>query len=146
MDDEQRQRLLDDDLKRLNANVEAALAKRRAWMDAHMADYARFQVGETLFNMRTGELLGVVSKLYRYWASSGDNPRYDTAMNVEYEFKTPAGYFDNTSRHAGTVWVGTAAQFADQLESKARLARLRGPDGQVEWAKFFPSPEKEPTP
>lgn len=145
--DKVRRKVLDADLARLNAEVEAVLAKRRHWMDAHMADYARFQVGETLYDMQTGALLGVVSRLYRYW--DGRDPRYDTSMSIEYEFETPRkGCFDNTSRYAGLLRVGNAEDRRRHLEVELRIARRTRPDGGVDWDAAFAASatEKEPTP
>jgi hypothetical protein len=68
---------LDAELAALNAAVNDALRKRREWMDKHMTDYAKFQVGDELVDMRTGRVLGTVCELYRYWGGRDD--RYDTS-------------------------------------------------------------------
>lgn len=125
----------DAELAVLNAEVEAAIAKRKAWMDAHMVDYAKYQIGETLYDLKTGAVLGVISRLYRYWG--GRDARYDTHMSVEYEFKTPHIGYDNTSRHAGGLSFGNHEDLIREKESQLRMARLRGPDGAIEWAKLF---------
>lgn len=99
---------LDTVLALLNAEVAAAVKKRTDWMDAHMADYADVQVGEELYELATGRLMGTVSRLYRYWGTDRNNgmvrdPQYDTSMSVEYEFQPDPSkpYFDNTSRYLG---------------------------------------------
>lgn len=94
---------LDIQLDRLNQEVTEVLAKRKAWMDAHMADYAKYPIGAVLRNGRTKERLGVVTEHYRYWADR--DPRYDHQMAIEYEFNTHDNCFDNTSRHAGKLWI-----------------------------------------
>ena len=132
---EERRVALATELDRLNAEVKTAIAKRERWMDAHMPDYAKYQVGEAIYDMRSGARLGVVSRLYRYWG--GRDPQYDVSMVIDYEFKTPQGFYDNTSRHAGGLWIGTAQELTAYHESQARVARLRGPDGGIEWAKVF---------
>lgn len=98
---------LDTVLALLNAEVAAAVKKRTDWMDAHMADYADVQVGEELYELATGRLMGIVSRLYRYWGTDRNgmvrDPQYDTSMSVEYEFQPDPSkpYFDNTSRYLG---------------------------------------------
>lgn len=121
MKDEETIKRLDADLARLNDAVKHALRTRKAWMDEHMPDYAKVQVGEEIFDMRTCERLGVVTKLYRY---HGDrDPRYDTSMSIEYEFETGrsgcAIFHDNTSRHGSYFPVGTRAEVVDRLRWRA---------------------------
>jgi hypothetical protein len=115
---------LDNDLARLNKAVEAALAERKAWMDSHMPDYAKYKIGEELFDLKTGERLSVVSSYYRYW--SGHNPSLDTTMNIEYQFETSRNCFDNTSRQPARS-IGNA----EELEWKRR------PRTPVNWDKVF---------
>lgn len=90
--------VLREELKALNAEFFVAMEKRKAWMDAHMTDFARYQVGDEIFAMSNGARLGVVSKLYRYWGSDNRDPQYDTEMNIEYEYCTGNNCYDNTSR------------------------------------------------
>ncbi len=107
---------LNAELRILNAEVKSALAKRRKWMDEHMADFARFQIGETIYDSRTERKLGVISKLYRYHGEI-DNHDFDTDMHIEYEFKTSdddisirGGIYDNTSRYAGALSICTKVE------------------------------------
>lgn len=108
---------LDDELKALNAKVDAALAERKAWMDAHMKDYARWQVGEVLYNLENGSTLGTISKLYRYQAEH--NPFYDTSMSIDYEFQMSPNCFSNTSRLAGSF--GNLRELAALRKSQAEF-------------------------
>jgi hypothetical protein len=113
---------LDVELARLNQAVDDAVAARKAWMDAHMADYARFQVGEVVYDMRTGQLLGSISSLYRYHA---DDSRFDRSMSIDYQIQEPGWdncYTNTSSLHCH---VGTAEQLAESLEWDARAARER---------------------
>lgn len=76
---------LNAELAALNAEVDAVIAKRTAWMDAHMKDYATVQIGEVAYD-RDGRCYGVVAEHYRYWRNR--DPRYDTSVNVEYVFQS----------------------------------------------------------
>jgi hypothetical protein len=119
---------LSAELAALNADVGAALTKRKAWMDAHMADYARYRVGDELFDLDTGVQLGVVSRLYRYW--DGGDPFYDTSMSVQYEWLTAGGWYDNSSRQPG-LRFGNAEEYVRDSALRASHARFsaRGAPG-----------------
>ena len=111
---------LDQELKQLLAAVKQADNARKQWMDAHMADYADYQVGETLYDRDTGECVGVVSGFYRYHEK---DPRFDTCMSVEYRFSNG----DNTSRY-GTYTpyqFVNAKKLARIYEEKAKDLALR---------------------
>lgn len=114
---ERRRSELLKELEALNVEVTAVLAKRKAWMDGHMADFAKVKVGEDIYNMDTGAKLGTVSELYRYWDSQ-QNPLYDVTMDVNYQFHTGANCYDNTSRHRGCLRIGTRADV--EAEQKRR--------------------------
>lgn len=110
---------LDDELAALNAAVDEAVARRRQWMDDHMADYARYRVGEKLYDLGTGRLLGTIEKLYRYWANH--DPSMDTRMSVDYAYRTRDGFIDNTSRHGrGSYWYGNKQELLSHLERQRR--------------------------
>jgi hypothetical protein len=83
-------------LDELNASVDGAIQARTDWLDQKMAQYAKVQVGEEIYNIDTGQRLGVVSKHYRYQA--GQNKLFDTRLSISYEYETSSGCFDNTSR------------------------------------------------
>jgi hypothetical protein len=86
-------------LDQLNKAVDDAIATRKKWMDDHMVDYAKFQVGDEIYDGDTGRRLGVVTRLYRYHADR--NPLLDRHMSIDYEFCVGKNMFDNTSRHLG---------------------------------------------
>jgi len=109
---------LNAELAALNAAVDAALKARKDWMDAHMEAYSEFKVGDEIYDIRTGERMGVVSKLYRYQARH--NPIYDTSMSVDVEFTNNGWCFDNTSRYGGSRWFGTKDQMRRHHEILAR--------------------------
>ena len=104
----------------LNAEFFAAMAKRKTWMDAHMEDFARFKVGDEIFEIHSGKRLGVISKLYRYWGSNHRDPQYDTTMNIAYEYHTGNNCFDNTSRRP--ISIGTAQDLRDNAVWKDSVA------------------------
>ena len=106
---------LDQELEALNAEVSAALAKRKEWMDANMENYAKVKVGEDIYDLQTGQLLGKVVSLYRY--SAKHNPLYDTQMIIEYAFETSPNCIDNTSRHG----VYTEGRFGTRDEARRRF-------------------------
>jgi hypothetical protein len=108
---------LDEELKALNAKVSEAIAERKAWMDAHMKDYAKWQIGEVLYNMETGQKMGTVSHHYRY--SAEHQPFYDTSMSIDYTLETSPGCFDNTSRHAGGIRFENLKQLQRERQSEA---------------------------
>lgn len=99
----------DVELQALNDAVKEAHNKRKAWMDDHMQDYCVFKPGDEIYDLTSGRLLGVVSRLYRFHEN---HPEYDTSMTVDCEYRTDGkphgtqgGCFDNTSRqylHYGT--------------------------------------------
>ena len=96
------------ELKRLNDAVKNAIATRSAWLDDHMAKYAKYAIGEELFDLDTGRTLGTVDSYYRYWADQ--NQMYDTSMSIDYKLRRRAHIYDNTSRHAGSVSFGNRAE------------------------------------
>lgn len=118
------------ELKTLNDEVKAILAKRKAWMDAHMADFARYQIGEEIYDANTGRRLGVISKHYRYWGDR--DPTYDTSMNVEYEFHTGNNCYDNTSRQPG-LSICNLDELAARRKREADYLILKA----KEWRKGF---------
>jgi len=115
---------MDQELAALNQAVEDALAARKSWMDAHMADYAKYQIGEDIYNKVTGVLLGTVCGYYRYHA--GKNPRLDTSMSIDYLYKsdTHSNYTDNTSRQIG-LSICNRAELAQIYETEAKMLRSK---------------------
>jgi hypothetical protein len=107
---------LDKELSILNNKVIDSIKERTKWLDEHMKDVAKFQIGDKIFNSN-GKELGVVSEYYRYWASQ--NIMYDTTLSVCYKYRVnPYDSFcptyDNTSRQIG-------CSFLTEEEVKARF-------------------------
>lgn len=120
---------IQEQLAALNAEVDAALKKRRDWMDAHMPECSAVKVGEDIWDIDRGVYLGVVTKLYRYWADR--DPRYDTQMSIEAEYREypNRGYYDNTSRQT-SVNFGSREEARSRLEARAKAANL-------DWAEVY---------
>ena len=114
---------LQKELELLNSEVTAVLAKRKKWMDDHMTDFAKFKVGDEIYNLQTGQYLGVISKLYRYWGEDHRDPQYDTAMNVEYQYHTGNNCYDNTSRQH--IIIGTNDDLISQRQWDLDVAKFR---------------------
>jgi len=114
---------LDAELEIINAEVDVVLAKRKAWMDAHMGDYAKYQIGDVIYDLKTGEKLGCITRHYRYQASHA--PFFDTTMSIEYEFETPLGCLDNTSRHHGWIMFGNIGQLLEYQKSELAFTQLK---------------------
>jgi hypothetical protein len=91
------------ELDALNAAVDQALANRKAWLDAKMVETSRLKVGDEIYNLKTGDRLGVVTELYRYWANQ--NNLLDTGVHCDYRYLVRGDAairsYDNTSRQIG---------------------------------------------
>ena len=81
----------------LNKAVKDAIENRRKWLDNKMDEYSDIHVGDIIKNSQTGEVLGKVTRLYRYWQDRDGGVR-DTHMSIHYEYEISPGNFDNTSR------------------------------------------------
>lgn len=101
------------ELDALNAAVTSAKEARRDWLDRKMHETSHLQVGDSIYDLRTGERLGTVRKLYRYDKSS---------VYCDYEYETAPRCFDNTSSQPGRSF-GTRADAASSavLELAARF-------------------------
>ena len=100
MVDPEQRKILDAKLETLNKAVGDAVAARTKWMDEHMADYSKFQIGDEIYS-KNGIKLGIGAELYRYHA--GDS-RFDTSMYIHQRYRVDNGgfeYLDNTSRQTG---------------------------------------------
>jgi hypothetical protein len=105
----------------LNEAVTAAIERRREWLDAKMVECSTLQVGDDIYNVETGQKLGVVAELYRYWRDRDDSIR-DTSHYCDYQYETSPRCFDNTSRQIGLRY-GTRQDAIDYAERRA--AQLR---------------------
>ena len=85
-------------LKELNDAVTNAIKYRRDWLDSKMEEYAKFKVGDDIYNVQALQKIGVVRRLYRYWSNRNDGVM-DTSMDINYEYKIVGtnNSFSNTS-------------------------------------------------
>ncbi|OHU55932.1 hypothetical protein BKG83_17305 [Mycobacteroides chelonae] len=107
------------ELEALNAAVQAAIDARREWLDAKMRETSKLQVGDDIYDVQTGEKIGVVSGLYRYHAGRDD--LYDTYVECDYQYETRPGCFGNTSSQGGRMF-GTREDAA--AHAKSLVAQL----------------------
>lgn len=107
------------ELEALNAAVQGAIDARREWLDAKMRETSKLQAGDDIYDVQTGEKLGVVSGLYRYHAGRDD--LYDTYVECDYQYETRPGCFGNTSSQGGRVF-GTREDAA--AHAKSLVAQL----------------------
>ena len=106
-------------LEELNNAVNTATEARRRWLDSKMAEYALVPIGEDIYDLSNGKLLGVVTGYYRYHQ---DDPRFDDNFAIEYTFapdRKTFNFTDNTSRF-GHIAVGTFQDFVGRRRSELR--------------------------
>lgn len=105
------QRPLTDDesaeLGCLNSAIQKAIDIRTEWLDKKMVECSDLQVGDDIYDINTGNKLGTVCRLYRYFKTQ--NIIYDNSPHCDYEYKTNSGYIDNTSRQL-SIAFGTGDQ------------------------------------
>lgn len=111
------------ELAALNGAVAAAIKARSAWLDAKMHECSHLQVGDDIYDLKTGSKLGIVSELYRYWRDRDEGVR-DTSAHCDYKFETYPGCSDNTSRQP-LLYFGTREDALRYAEMQA--SRLRSP-------------------
>jgi hypothetical protein len=109
------------ELEALNDAVNTAIKTRRDWLDAKMVEISTLKPGDDIYDVDKGTKVGVVSKLYRYWA--GRNDLLDDDPYCSYEYQVSAGWFNNTSSQVG-VSFGTQQDALRRAELRAD--RLRG--------------------
>lgn len=106
------------ELENLNAALAAAIGARRDWLDVKMREYSELQVGDDIYDVRSGRKLGVVSQLYRYWRDRDDGVR-DDSHYCDYKYETSPRCFDNTSRQVG-VSFGTKEHARRRAEMRVK--------------------------
>jgi hypothetical protein len=110
---------LQTELDVLNKSVADAVDARRRWLDEHMQDACELSTGDTLYDVESGQALGQVERLYRYW--NGRNDLLDTSLDVHIEYKTRYG-LDNTSREPCRRF-GTRAEAIAYAEQRVKDLR-----------------------
>lgn len=82
------------EIARLNKAVDDVVKARTEYLDRLMVEKSLAKVGDEIYDTKTGEKLGVISKIYRY--HQGDY-KYDTGCYCDYEYETSRNCFSNTS-------------------------------------------------
>lgn len=109
------------ELDRLNAAIKQAVQNRTEWLDNHMAEYAKYAIGDPIYDLESGECVGEVCGYYRFHASQKDW-RFDDSLSISYNFRKPSEHscIDNTSSQP--YKLGTKAEVVERLRSK--MSRL----------------------
>jgi len=94
-----------DALRILTNDVESAIARRRAWLDRKMDETSDLHIGDEIYDVRTGTMLGVVRKLYRFWRDRNEGV-LDDSVSCEYEYEFEPGCLMNTSSQP-EIFFGT---------------------------------------
>jgi hypothetical protein len=102
-------------LEVLNIEVDTAIKKRTRWLDKKMSEYSPLQIGDDIYNLKTGEKLGTVTKLYRYY----QNQFEDNELSIHYVYSTPYGNNNTSSQMLTEFDIGS------KEEVKKRLATLQ---------------------
>jgi hypothetical protein len=108
------------ELARLSAAIEEAIRARTAWLDAKMVETSTLKVGDEIYDVDSGVMVGTVRGLYRYWQDRND--LLDTGYYCHYEYRTPGGSNDNTSRQPGRSF-GTRNEALHRAEQRASALR-----------------------
>lgn len=100
------------ELEELNASVNNALEKRTAWLDAKILEVSSFALGDEIFDMSNGRLLGTVTDIQRFHRGHAE---FDNSVSFYYTYKMAGSgnSYDNTSRQY--TRVGTKKDYADKL-------------------------------
>ena len=102
----------EETLKELNKLVKLAINNRMKWLDANMAKYANIGIGEKIYNLKNGSVLGEVTRQYRI---------DDSEMTIYYEYRMEGhpNSYSNTS--CNQIKVGTKEQYIQRLKHKQEM-------------------------
>lgn len=108
------------ELDALNEAITAALAARKAWLDTKMVETSTLKVGDEIYDVNSGAMLGEVTGLYRYWADRND--LLDTSHHCHYEYRSLGGSNSNTSSESGRSFGARedALRYAEMRTSALR--------------------------
>jgi len=98
------------ELEKLNKEVTLTIKKRTAWLESKMVEYSELQVGDDIYNLSTGEKLGVVSKIYECWTkekSLDDVNLMPFSPDLEYEYEVPISKHVLNTLRQPRISVGT---------------------------------------
>ena len=75
-----------EELELLNKNIYDAWKKRTEFFKQKMQEKSKFKIEDKIYNRKTGELLGTVTRIYRFRPEDADILE-DTEFSVDYEYK-----------------------------------------------------------
>ena len=119
---------LQDELKKLNDNIEDVIKRRSDFLDKNMGNFAEFEIGEKLHNCIT-KSTAICVKHYRYHQGS---PEFDDSLSCECKVEDPidSNFIDNTSRYGyWNPWVNLEdaeqknEKYMDKLEDIAAYTK-----------------------
>jgi len=109
-------RLTDDEKAKLDAmndRVSSAIDERTEFLDALCGSISEFKIGDSIYDIKDGRLLGTVSKICRWHRGHHE---FDRSASFYYEYLIPGttNCHDNTSRQY--VYVGSKQDYINKLE------------------------------
>jgi len=114
------------ELDHLTAAVTRALADRREWLDVKMLECSDLQIGDDIYDLTSGEWLGVVTEVSRYHRDRDQGIR-DTSIDHHFVYTKgddPRGdntYYNTSGGFRGDF--GTKEQALDRAERRAAALR-----------------------
>ena len=113
-------------LDHLNAEVQDAIDRRTKWLDMHMAQVCRLQIGDAIYDVNTGEKVGTVTEHYRYWASQRPDFDFSLEVDVKFEMEGMPNCFGNTSCEPRRIF-GTWQDCVTAADMRAAILREIAP-------------------
>jgi DNA repair exonuclease SbcCD ATPase subunit len=113
-EDQSRLDQLNTVINRYQEAYKQAVEVKKEWLRENWHKYAKAQIGEELYDFKTGRVLGVVTKYYG-----------NSLLYPEYEFKTGSNTYSNTTSQM-LVRVGNKENYIKYR--KEELERLTGND------------------
>lgn len=107
-------------LQELNATVDRAIFARAGWLDSKIAEYATIPIGQNLYDLHTGELLGVVREHVRQQDLPPELER-DRYLEITYWYDPPGGGRFSTDRSG--LRFGSRAERDARLQEKLAMPR-----------------------
>lgn len=116
---------LNAELKKYNELVNKAISNRERFLDANMKYFAEFEIGDKVYNVKTGETT-IVTGHYRY--QFNQNKILDDSFNVDCQFENG----DNTSRYeyghpyvSYEDYINRTQKYISKLELEAKFDKER---------------------
>jgi len=138
-------------ISKLTDDIDDALKVRTDYLEQLKDKYAKAKVGDRIFNERTGDLLGVCSKVYRYTSGHNFGGYHDSSVCIHYEYEKRNGFgknkiYDNTSRQEigacafdllGDQQKENAKKSIDRYEFQKKVDNIKKTDSIDEYMREF---------